>query len=51
MKNRIIKVINYIFEQEKENEDFRKKYYVSKIKRRVNLRRWSKNRSSKNLVK
>ena len=30
-ENRIIKVINYIFEQEKENEDFRKKYYASKI--------------------
>lgn len=30
-ENRIIKVINYIFEQEKENEDFRKKYYNSKI--------------------
>jgi len=30
-ENRIIKVINYIFKQEKENEDFRKKYYASKI--------------------
>ena len=30
-ENRIIQVINYIFEQEKENEDFRKKYYNSKI--------------------
>ncbi|WP_293960028.1 hypothetical protein [uncultured Fusobacterium sp.] len=30
-ENRIIQVINYIFQQEKENEDFRKKYYNSKI--------------------
>lgn len=30
-ENRIIQVINYIFEQEKTNADFNKKYYSSKI--------------------
>lgn len=30
-ENRIIQVINYIFEQEKTNSDFNKKYYSSKI--------------------